>query len=304
MTSSEGTCPMRAEGLTRVKAAAFGVVRRGPRTVLWTPRQVNLGNLLYYWLNAHLHQARGEQRLALETERSVPWRAAFPDLFDALVVPRTEVRVRDRRLEQHPLQHYGADFTAGELDAFIREMLLGTSNALLPLIADAAGSGSAGDLTVNVRRGDYYSVPRWRGEYSFDVVEYVRVAIAEVQASAPITTIRLISDDLDWCRIKLRWLSEIAPVSEPAPGTPPLQQLALLATSPRLILTNSTFGYWGGYLADVLRADAAGARGAVPQRPTGTWAPAFHSRATPGGTANQLSPRWNVISEIPGGWDG
>ena len=36
----------------------------------------------------------------------------------------------------------------------------------------------AGLLTVNVRRGDYYSVTRFRGMYSFDVAEYVRLAVA------------------------------------------------------------------------------------------------------------------------------
>lgn len=285
---------MAAEMFASAKAAALGLVRRGPRTIVWTPHHVQLGNLLYYWLNAHLHQQRGESRFALETERSKRWHASFPELFDTLVVPRDEVKIMDRRLEQHPLQNFGVDFTADDLRAFITGMLLDTQNDLTRALATVTVPT---DLVINIRRGDYYSVPRWRGEYSFDVVEYVRAAVTKALEQAPVNSITLVSDDLDWCRIKLAWLTEIAPVSEPPDGASPLAQLAILASAPRLILTNSTFGYWGGYIADALRDTP-------DPGTTGTWAPAFHSRAMPGGRANQLSPGWNIIESIPGGWDG
>ncbi|MBP1326221.1 hypothetical protein JOF28_001453 [Leucobacter exalbidus] len=280
--------------LSQAKASLLSVVRRGPREVLWTPANVNLGNLLYYWLNAHLHQAKGEPRFALETEKSKLWQEAFPKLFEELVISRSELRLTDRRIEQHPLQHFGLNYTGAELDAFIAEMLLGTPTQFA---SELARINPPADLTINIRRGDYYSVPRWRGDYSFDVVEYVRVAVAAAQATGEITSILLVSDDLEWCHTKLGWLTDIAPVSEPPAGATVLHQLALLAASPRLILTNSTFGYWGGYIADVLRASAQ-------HKAQGTWAPAFHSRAFPGNLANQLSDRWNVIEQIPGGWDG
>ena len=51
----------------------------------------------------------------------------------------------------------------------------------------------AGLLTVNVRRGDYYSVTRFRGMYSYDIAEYLRVAVAEsIAADGPVGTLRVV----------------------------------------------------------------------------------------------------------------
>jgi len=286
---------MFAPTFARLKVAAFGVLRSGPRSVLWTPENVRLGNFFYFWLHAHIRQSRSEDFRVLETARMSEWRASFPRLFEQLVVPRADVRITDRRLSLGGLQAYGTDFSRSELDAFASNMLLGPDTELSRYVGAHRDNR---DLTINIRRGDYYSVARWRGDYSFDIVEYVRLAIQEAQALGPIRSIDIISDDLAWCRVKLGWLNDIAPVTMPRADAPALEQLALLATSPRLILTNSTFSYWGAYLADHIR-DAGD-----PSAPARTWAPRFHSRAFLNGRATQLNERWAIIDDIPGGWDG
>ena len=65
----------------------------------------------------------------------------------------------------------------------------------------------------------------------------------------------------------------------------------MLACSKRLILANSTFSYWGAFIAQVLGAQLEN-----------IVAPAFHQGDVP--TASELwrDPRWNFIHEIDGGW--
>lgn len=60
---------------------------------------------------------------------------------------------------------------------------------------------------------------------------------------------------------------------------------------PRLILANSTFSYWGGYLSRWCFRD-----------PTQVVAPWFHILSDLGGAAWQLDPEWSVVRDIPSGW--
>lgn len=283
------------EGLTGLaRAAVTRTIRRGPREILWLPDAVRGGNVLYYWLHAHARQRQGKSSLVLNNLSAIEWLERFPDA-QSLATTRDQVRLTDRRLVPGPLQNFGVDFTTDDLNSFIDQVLLGRTSALPALIDNY---DNRYDVTLNVRRGDYYSDPRWRGEYSFDVVEYVRTAIRSVEESGPISSIHVISDDLEWCRIKLSWLKETAPVTTPTPSSDPLQQLAALAASPRLILANSTFSYWGGYLSTRRSIGR-------PHQRSGIWAPRFHNRYFPeNGRATQLHPQWNVVEDIPGGWDG
>lgn len=276
-----------------LKTASLALIRRGPRKVLWTPPNVRLGNLLYLWLHAAVRQANGEQVLVLESDRMAEWRSAFPLLFDELVVARDQVKITDQRLVVGPVNSFDHDFSRGELKAFTNRYLLARNSALSNSIESVK---QPTDLTINIRRGDYFSVPRWRGEYSFDTVEYVRETINAIEDSAPINSITIVSDDLDWCRIKLHWLNNIAPTETAPQGASVLNQLAMLAISPRLVVTNSTFGYWGAYLNGILRTSG----------PTSgnIWAPAFHSRPFNGKPSPQLDPEWFIVQSIPGGWDG
>ena len=150
-----------------------------------------------------------------------------------------------------------------------------------------------------MRRGDYYSVARFRGMYSFDVAEYLRVAVAEsVTADGPVGLLRVVSDDPDWCRLKLPFLAEHAGRVEHLDAGQtvgrPHEHFRTLASSRRLVLANSTFSYWGAHVSNVVQAD----------NHAQVWAPWFHRRDIDGGRAWHLDPRWSVVRDIPGGWDG
>ncbi len=164
-----------------------------------------------------------------------------------------------------------------------------------PLLEEVTPDADAGLLTVNVRRGDYYSVTRFRGMYSYDIAEYLRVAVAEsIAADGPVGTLRVVSDDPDWCRLKLGFLAEEAERVEHLAAARPHEHFRALASARRLVLANSTFSYWSAHVSNVLHGD----------NHAQVWAPWFHRRDIDGGRAWHLDPRWSVVRDIPGGWDG
>lgn len=279
-----------AAALTASKVAALSVVRRREPRVLWTPEGIGVGNFAYFWLQAYVRIQCGEPCRVRLTPAMAVWREWFPRVFSELVIADSDISFFNPRDRISYFQSYGSEFTASQLGSFIDRFLL--SPAPFAQLVDKYRTEG---VTINVRRGDYYSVPLYRGRYSFDVVEYLRAAIERASESAPVNSIRVVSDDPDWCRAKLGWLADVAPLTMPQAGTPVADQLAMLAGSRRLILTNSTFSYWGGYLATQVPDGAAGDQ---------VFAPWFHSRQSHGGAAYQLDPRWSVIDSIPGGWDG
>lgn len=265
----------------------LGLVRRGHRTVLWTESyHMGVGNHLYLWLWADIRVARGDQTAVLRRQTMDAWLLHFPEIRP-LVIDGDQVGVFDRRVVDSP-QGFEIDFSAGELKAFI-ERRVRTSPALKAVDPTQVDPNR---LVINVRRGDYYSNTRFRGIYGLDLDAYVHVAIERAAANGHISSIHVVSDGIDWCRTRLGWLAEHAPLSF-AEGETPLQNLVTVATARKLILTNSTFSYWGGYISNVLHGNNHG----------DVYAPWFHARTIDGGKAYQLDPRWTIIEDIPGGWD-
>ena len=53
-------------------------------------------------------------------------------------------------------------------------------------------------LTLNVRRGDYYSNPHHRPEFAIDLAAYLRLAVASaLAADGPVRRVHVVSDDPD-----------------------------------------------------------------------------------------------------------
>ena len=271
-----------------LRSALLTPIRNGDRTVLWTQPGLGFANVLYLWLVAAARRARGNDVVVRHQPVMDSWLPVLPRLRELTVDPAA-VRFRDRRdLGFH--QAFGADFTRDELESFVRDYLLDT-----PLLGDVKPSGDEVPLTVNVRRGDYYSVTRYRGMYSFDVAEYLRVAVtASVAADGPVGLLRVVSDDPDWCRLKLGFLAEYADHVEHFDAGQPHEHFRALASARRLVLANSTFSYWGAHVSNVVHVD----------NHAQVWAPWFHRRDIDGGRAWHLDPRWSVVRDIPGGWDG
>ena len=275
-----------------VQARLVEPVRRGQRRVLWTPtHKMGLGNFLYFWLWADMEQYMGVDARVRRTPDMEATVQVFPEAAAALTIDPAAVRFTDQRRVEWP-QRYGTDFVEADLDRFVSRWLLGSEN-LKNAIASAPIGGPE-TVVINVRRGDYYSVPRIRGNYAIDLTSYLRVAVAGAADEGSIERFLVVSDGPDWCRARLGWLHEYAPaVDFMGPDEGMLANFAAVTGARRSVLTNSSFSYWAGYGADVLH-----------QRSNSVWAPRFHARnLRPDGMAIQLAPTWRVVQDIPGGWD-
>lgn len=264
-------------------------VRRGRRKVLWTQPTANLGNFLYDWMHVWTWQRRGLDIRALRTPATERWIPLFGTAAEDLVVARDRVRWTDRR-EKDVYSAFGRSFTCKELDDFIAGFIA-PSGLIDPDGVPPGRSAGPGDVVVNVRRGDYYASEANRRAYAFDLDEYLAAALAQAAKQSSITRLIVVSDGIDWCIEHLGWMREHASavefVTEPLP---PETHLAIVANAPRLILANSTFSYWCGYLSTWLS-----------EQPQQVIAPWFHIR--PEGAAWQLDPRWMIVKDIPSQWD-
>lgn len=272
---------MRPGLRARARAAGARVTGRR-RTVLQAYDGLRLGNVLYFALHAHTRRGAGEDYRVRDPGLDASWLTALPALAEVLLPPE-QVRWTDAREQIPPsfLQGFGSDFTASELAAFVAA--LADDPALVGI-----GDLPADTVVVNVRRGDYYTVPEFRQLFGFDVPRYVGEAVAQAEVEHPVARIVVVSDDIAWCRGHLGILGSTGAEVCFEPDEPdPVRDLRRLAGARRLVLTNSTFSYWGGYLSNARH----GNHGQV-------WVPDLHSRGVCGGRPWQHDPRWRAVAVL------
>lgn len=277
--------------IDRLRYQAARSIRRGSGTVLLTPNPgPRFGNFLYYWLHAHQHQLAGRAFRVQVHDHLEPWLQHFPSLRRELSVMATNIGFFDRR-EWPPasqFQGYGNDFDLRGIQTFVdRHLLSALESAVEPVVG--------APLIVNVRRGDFYSEPKFRELYAFDVPSYVEVALRRARSIGPIPVVRVVSDDLAWCRDNLDEIVRAAGATEVhygsrQPGA--LGDFTEIAAASRLIGANSTFSYWGAYVATV----QSGGRAHIQM-------PGFVSRHPINARGvTPLLPQWDVVESIDGGW--
>lgn len=277
---------------TRLQSWALAPLRSRGRPVSWTNPRLRMGNHLYLWLQAHAQKSRGKDLLI----RSTPSMELGLEIFPAaknLCIDEANVRFSDQRIMEpaEVFQRFGIDFTPEELRTFVQEIILSA-----PLFAQTTERPTPDDtLVVNVRRGDYYSVPAFRDMYSFNISDYIKAALeTRLPAVSSIKKVLVISDGIGWCRENLGWLVDYGPVEWVAPaGSSPGEHFYKLSTAKNLILPNSTFSYWGGYISNTIHGD----------NHAFTIAPRFHARGLHSGVAWQLDPKWSIVEDIPDHWD-
>lgn len=267
-------------------------LRRHGRPVAWTPRWMGFGNQALAWFWAWRGRARGVERRVLRTSSMRPWLEEFP-AAETLTVERARVRLTDQRLVPWRIPSddgappFTQDWSAAELRCFVDEVLLGS---LVHHERRHRVGVDADVLVVNVRRGDYYDTEHVR-TWGFDIDGYLRLAVPEALRDAPAAGIHVVSDGPDWCRAELGWLGDHAPVTYADPPHGPRDHFATIASARRLVVTNSTFSYWAGYVGDVLHGDDHE-----------VWAPRFFNSTQNEGRSWLLGPRWHVVESLPGGW--
>lgn len=253
---------------------------------------MGFGNQLYLWAWAYARREEQPSPRVLVIDKMRYWMPYFPAVQPWLV-EANDVNILDQRTHAwaEPEAHSGdrRGFTDESRAAFVRDWLL-TS----PALASTGDSPlAAGDvLTLNVRRGDYYSNPHHRPEFAIDLAAYLRLAVTSaVSSDGPVRRIHVVSDDLDWCRSHLPWLADIAPeVTFPGAQEGPIDNFRDLCFSRRLVISNSTFSIWGAAVA----ATALGE--------TSVWAPAFFQHRYGSGRCYEYDPGWNFVDDLPDGW--
>lgn len=278
----------RMSGVAR-DAVALVVDRARSRSrhrVVWALPALGGGNYLYLWMYAWARRREGQEIPVLHHAPMDPWLEMFPRLQD-LTIRRSDVPfLAERRMNvwNQAFEEYGQE----TLDAFIDDVIL--SSPRFAAMLDAHESDRPARM-INVRRGDYYSNPEFRSQYGMDLRPYAEAALnlAGVDTDVPFA-LHVISDDPEWCR---RILPEWFPRAEiivPPREDGALGDLARLITAERLILANSTFSYWAGYVKN-RRDTLLGRDGAVI-------APEFHVRSINGGRAFQLPPQWQTVDNV------
>lgn len=259
--------------LRRTRASGrwlLNLARRGKRSVITTPHVgLRLGNFLYVWLHAYVRSVPGRPVVALAAPGMTPWLDAFPRLGD-LTVDQHDVRFADRREwdQRYLYQRFGFDFDAEDLLAFVSDYL-----------APHVKPDLTGTIVVNVRRGDYYT--DFYDKYAFDQAGYIAAAMECITTGSAVT---VVSDDPGWCKKHLDDVLRRAGRTVRYDDADPLQNFLTLCGASRLIGSNSTFSYWGAYVANVVHPDAT------------IVMPRFHGRMAEGQTdAHQLDPRWIAI---------
>lgn len=222
-------------------------VRTGPETVVLTPPVARGGNWLYEWLRAEqIAQDTHSPAFLIETQGMEPWLAEFPKLKE-LTKDSSHLRFRSMRVIGVS-QKIRELFSDQEVNNFIDKYLL--SDSFVRRQERAKETVTSESLVINIRRGDYYSNPVVHRDFGIDTVLYVKTALdLAVKDHAP-NNIVVVSDDLNWCKENLAFLTEVAPTTFEKLGSDMFDDLAAVSVASRLILTNTTFGYWGAYIAN------------------------------------------------------
>lgn len=226
---------------------AIRFIRRGPETVLIVPPIARGGNWLYEWMKAYSQQNSTGEKVQITFRAGMePWIKEFP-LLQMLTIKDEDIRFRSlRQIGVNP--RINENFAPLEISRFISEVLL-TSPLFSESRKHALEVVTPTSLVINVRRGDYYSNPHIKYQFGIDTVRYIRKALEQLLNDFQPTQIILVSDDLDWCTEHLDFLTNIAPTRFAKIGKTMFDDLAVLSVASNLILTNTTFGYWGAYIA-------------------------------------------------------
>ena len=260
--------------MANAKARVLSLVRRGA-PVAWCPSWMRLGNLLYLGLWAEAHPGA---RFLLHPEHAELLERVAPRMATELCVPRSRVPFTAQRVMPWKLEDRGEWFEPSNLQEFIESYVLpGSEIARTPALSGA--------FVVNIRRGDYYSVPQYRAEFGMGQIAYVSRAVEEsIRRNGCPERFVVISDDPSWSREHIGpVLRRYARVEHPEGDA--VRDLAVLAGAERLLLPNTTFSYWGGYIGDVLR----------PGREV--IAPWFWARGSQDGRSHQLRRHWTVVGD-------
>lgn len=113
----------------------------------------------------------------------------------------------------------------------------------------AVGAELSARIAVHVRLGDYFDTPRVRDFHGVCHPAYYFNAIRELREVLQIDEVLVVTDDVSKARALLNPDNSLGKSLTFTSSADPVIDLSLLANSRGVIASNSTFSWWGGYLA-------------------------------------------------------
>lgn len=122
----------------------------------------------------------------------------------------------------------------------------------LSVASEAVARAAAQEVSVavHVRRGDYVSLPAAANLHGALGLDFYVPALARVRKQVGDARYFVFSDDLAWCRANLPLSNAETVFVDHNVGPDAWQDLILMARCTHHIIANSSFSWWGAWLAD------------------------------------------------------
>ncbi len=253
--------------------------------VLITPKGARFGNLLYFFLRAFIYKQQGKEFKILYTKHMDELLALFPMLKE-FVLSDYEInffQIKDDSNNYY--QKFGDDFTLNELNNFIKIYLLPS-----PILSENIKNVNKYDnsITLNIRRGDFYEKGN-TSLYGYDQIGFIKHVFSSYLETKKYDTIIVVSDDMQWCKSNFDFLNQytnkvIYPIFI---NNPIIESFSWLTQANQLVLSNSTFSFWGAYISNYIN-----------QSTQKTYCPIFGSRRISNTDLYQFNPNWKMIKDF------
>jgi hypothetical protein len=114
----------------------------------------------------------------------------------------------------------------------------------------AEQAGSRPSVAIHVRRGDYVTLKSAAAFHGTLPVTYYSASIERLRSQVEGAHFYVFSDEPDWCRANLRLEHREATFVDHNIGADAWQDLILMSHCLHHIIANSSFSWWGAWLAD------------------------------------------------------
>jgi len=254
------------------------------KEVYITPKGARWRNLIYFFLRAYQYDQQGKNLRIIHTSHMIELLRHFPSL-KKYIIGVNEIKFYHKKDNSNKFyQEFGIDFTEDDILNFIKEHLLTQQVISQYQLSEPANE----DLTINIRRGDFYEKNN-ASIYGYDQIGFIKHVFKNHYPAKKWNRITVISDNLKWCKENFKFLSEFCQelyFPEFKDNQVILGFLGI-ANSKNLILSNSTFSFWGAYLSNYLYDSYEN-----------TICPIFGSRRIENTDLYQYNPRWNMITDF------
>jgi Glycosyl transferase family 11 len=124
----------------------------------------------------------------------------------------------------------------------------GVSSLTTTRIQSLNRNGSS--VAVHIRRGDYVSLPSAAEHHGALAVQHYINAIELVRKIDPNTNFHIFSDDIAWCRKHLSSVEAPLIFVDHDESVSDWEEIILMSHCKHHIIANSSFSWWGAWLAD------------------------------------------------------